>query len=608
MTRKTKLAVASAAACGCLLACGFDDTLREYLSARFWLPLSKSARHFAAKGVKRTNAPFAGMGAMDGDSPVARMREAYAAICRQPEPEYRAEAIQKALGEARASTALARREREEVELIDAKIDMRRGSAEDPAGYRQALEKLAVFLKTARTPEYLSEARGWVAHIHYELGDQTEAGKIYLDELNRPGSNLSYDTLVTSLQMTYGYDGGPALIEHLGEYFDTPEHAAFAIHLATNPHWDRANESALLAPGQEPVATANPPYERLKNLLEQHAELFRTEKGANLLALLGMRVAMSAGDPAAALRIAGQTPAAAAVRTDPDFLWMLASAHFLSHDFAGAEAPLLQMFRASGTPTHERLAAAYGLCGVYQKIAQPAEQIRYALWLRASNVKEHRYLLRSGGIEAKTVYWALSGWDLNMLLELEPVETLRAFLEKYGGAPESNLVRYSLAVRLARDGQYEEAGRIYESLQVPKRVARMRRLAELSKDGSAEGRYKVGEYLAANPERIYFNDRLWHGLQRYALFGSNDARLTRAEREKTVAGERKLKDGQEELWQAYLVLRGVAHDTGRTELGKRAARLALESLPRINERFGRFEEIRKGQVELWQWLAGRRAAI
>ncbi len=126
--------------------------------------------------------------------------------------------------------------------------------------------------------------------------------------------------------------------------------------------------------------------------------------------------------------------------------------------------------------------------------------------------------------------------------------LRAFLEKYGGAPESNLVRYSLAVRLARDGRYEKAGRIYESLQVPKRVARMRRLAELSKDGSAEGRYKIGEYLAANPERIYFNDRLWHGLQRYALFGSKDARLTRAERDQTVAGERKLKDGQEELWQ------------------------------------------------------------
>jgi hypothetical protein len=50
-------------------------------------------------------------------------------------------------------------------------------------------------------------------------------------LGRQDSNLSRDTLLDSLRMTYGYDGGPLLLEELEQYFDTPEHAAFAIQLA-----------------------------------------------------------------------------------------------------------------------------------------------------------------------------------------------------------------------------------------------------------------------------------------------------------------------------------------------------------------------------------------
>lgn len=65
-------------------------------------------------------------------------------------------------------------------------------------------------------------------MHYRAGDQTAAGKIYLDELSLKDSNLSRETLVPSHRLIYGYDGGPKLLEHLEEYFDTPEHAAFAI--------------------------------------------------------------------------------------------------------------------------------------------------------------------------------------------------------------------------------------------------------------------------------------------------------------------------------------------------------------------------------------------
>jgi len=52
-----------------------------------------------------------------------------------------------------------------------------------------------------------------------------------------------------------------------------------------------------------------------------------------------------GDPPAALEIAAMVPGDAAIRSEPDFEWMLASVHFLSHDFAAAEKPLLDLFRS-----------------------------------------------------------------------------------------------------------------------------------------------------------------------------------------------------------------------------------------------------------------------
>src|SRR5262249_43636161 len=163
--------------------------------------------------------PFAGMTSAEGNGPLEKLRRAYRgldiATARQ------------ALAAAQADRSLTLKQREEVALIGAKIDMRAGEADDGQLLEIAKQKLQALLKTAGSPEFRSEARGWLAHIYYLLGDQTAAGKIYLDELNRSGSNLSRETLLNSLQMNYGYDGGPELIEHLAEYFDTPEHAAFA---------------------------------------------------------------------------------------------------------------------------------------------------------------------------------------------------------------------------------------------------------------------------------------------------------------------------------------------------------------------------------------------
>jgi hypothetical protein len=120
---------------------------------------------------------------------------------------------------------------------------------------------------------------------------------------------------------------------------------------------------------------------------------------------------------------------------------------------------------------------------------------------------------------------------------------------------------------------------------------------LSTEERLEAKYAMAEYLANNPVRMYFNDSLWFGLQRYGLAASGDGRLTREERERLMAGERKLKDDQEERWRSYLLLREVVRDAADVDRRRRAAKLALQCLRGISERFGREEEIRKADIEL-----------
>jgi hypothetical protein len=471
--------------------------------------------------------------------------------------------------------------------------------------QSAKKKLEAFLRTARTPEFLSEARGWLAHIHYLLGDQTAAGKIYLDELNRTGSNLSRETLLNSLQMTYGYDGGPKLLAHLGEYFDTPEHAAFAIQLVTNPHWQSSDARF------EHPESVDQSYAQIRDLLEKHRDLLQSNTGANALSLLAMRTALRMGDPLGAKKIAEMTPADAAIRSQPDFNWMLASSQFLSREYAAAEHPLLALFRSSRSSNNQRAAAAYGLCGVYRKTGNIEEQLRFALWLHTAVHKAETYLRVPSGVEDLSVYWAASGWDLNLLLDTEAsIDALRSFVNRNPDLADIRLVKYSLAVRLTRETQYQEAADIYQAINAVLRAPRMRQLAALNQEAnrtdltgqqSQEARYRLAEFISANPDRIYFNDALWGGLQRYAFQASSDSRLTRAERQALIDGERRLKDEQEERWRAYLILRDVVRDAGETDLGRRAAVLAVRCLRGISDRFERQEEIRKADIELSNWL-------
>ncbi len=580
-----RMALGLAACVGLVWACGFDMSLREYLNVAFWQPFAKSAPNFERPNVKRIDTAYAGMGPIDG-TPVGKMRAYY----RGDSPVAEVHAF---AASALAGSGLSEKDREEIALIDAKVDMREGDEhvfEKPL--QAALGKLEAFLKTAKTPTWTSEARGWVAHIYFVLGDQTKAGKIYLDELNRDGSNLSRETLLNSLKLTYDYDGGKQLSEHLEEYFDTPLHAAFAVQLVTNPTRDWKGPEARVE------------WVKARELLKKHRQLLAREEDSKALALLSMRTAMRMGDTENALNIAEMIPARSPIRREPDYLWMLAAARFVSRDYAAAEAPLLQLFGSLKDDDSRKAAAAYGLCGVYQKTGNWIEQLRFALW--EGKPPNTVFGDGNGNVTNFGVYWAFSGWDGNLLLDVEaPAEALEEFIAKYPKAPRLRSVKYALAVRRARENKYGEAAAIYDEIGQKRRGPRMREAEKLWADQSAEGKFKFAEFLSANEDGVYFNNERWWGHQRYALKAEKDARLAATERKVQVDRERQLRDNQEEYWRAYQILREVMQEAGQTELGRSAAKLAIRDLRRIRtDRFGRDKEIAQADREVTLWLAAK----
>lgn len=569
---------------GLVWACPFPDAIRVYLKTPFWSPFFKHKRDYAPKKEHRLDAPYAGMGDASRGDALGRLRAAYqgrdAGDGRQ------------LVAEARKDTRLSASEREEVELLDAKLDMRT----DPAA---AQKKLKRFLARAKNPALASEARGWLAFTHRELGEQSAAGKIYLDELQRSDSNLSQEVLLNSLYMLYGTDGGPQLFKDLEHYFDTPAHAAFAIELATNTVWPEFS--------YEKTEPRTIPYPRIQELLEKHAKLFQAPGGAEKLTLLGMRVALRGGDPAGALRIAGQGEQAPSVAGNPDYLWMRGSAEFLSRRYENAERTLLRLWESRAESGY-RAAAAYGLCGVYMKLGNRVEQLRFAFAMQRVPTAG-RYV--SSGVETtadQSIYWGSSGFDAAIILDAESsIEELEEYLRRYPRSPDAAVVRYSLGVRLAREERYSEAAETFAAIPAPLRAGRMRQLARLAADSSAAGRLALAEYFGANSERLLFNDRIWDRYQSYGLVGEQEVGFNAEERERTLANERQLRDKQEELWRAYRIARTLAEEGPANAVTMRAAELGVSCLRRISVRFGREEEIKEGDIWLSRWLVAARKA-
>jgi len=298
------------------------------------------------------------------------------------------------------------------------------------------------------------------------------------------------------------------------------------------------------------------------------------------------------------------PVGAPVRSEPDFNWMLGSAYFLSHDFRAAEAPLLRIMDSPEASYPQRAAAAYGLIGVYRKQNNPIEEIHLGLGFKASTQGT------ADGARAFDVEWT-GGFDLSLLLDAEaPIAALQGFLAKYGKQEGADQVKYALAVRLARLDRYSESASLFESIGATERAMRMREMARLyrlaylpglSPEQSQMARYNLAQFISVNNVSIYFNDTLWSGMQNYLLFGAKELGFTKAERTAQAALERRLRDEQEEYWRAYRILRTVVQDAGKTEMGRRAARLAIRCVRRISPRFGRRNEIVKADLELSRWL-------
>jgi hypothetical protein len=219
-------------------ACGFDDTLREYLNTHFWLPFAKNGNHFAKADGSQLSAPFAGMGKP------GKLRDAYEK--RQPLED----------------ASLTPREQEEASLIDAKIDIR-SEAWIPRRLSSSLssegEDAGESQRSPRLARACALPRGRPDRGRKDLSRRVEPQGF------KPQPRNAGDVAAADLWLRRG----PKLLAHLEEYFDTPEHAAFAIQLVTNPRWDRWGARDR----PEPVVTPLPPYERIKTLFEKHGRLF-----------------------------------------------------------------------------------------------------------------------------------------------------------------------------------------------------------------------------------------------------------------------------------------------------------------------------------------------
>jgi hypothetical protein len=602
--------------------CGIKFSFRPYLDKRFWQPFAKYEKLLAGPEEKHSKKPkvkvvFAGTGE-SGSPALQELRDAYQG---DDFPGARI-LVQTAMNEPLSS-----KEREEVLLIDAKVDMREGEENNPSMLEHSADKLVSFLSLARTPELRSEARGWLARVYYLMGNYSSAAKIYLDEFTMEDTIFSRESLMMSLRMIFRYNGSiRRLADQLEDFFDTPRHALFAVTIATNPiYFDRDEMVVMSNTARKAIA-----------VLQKRRDLFSRGKESEALALALMRAALYMGDTGSVLEYAKRIPPKSATATLPDYNWMKGASHFLRKDFAAAEAPLLKMYYSPEADDRDRNAAAQGLTGVYQKLGRGADQLHAAfLATRRSGIDEME-------TSEASLYWpaGVAGYDLAYLLDIQlSNEELEEYLLKYEKAAKSlvldrysykgrrrtayEVTKYALAVRLARQEKYVQAGDIYEEIKARPRAKRMRELANLyakssdtglPSDQRLEGNYSYASYLAEHSTQVFFNDMLWNGLQTWTFLGrglqspsydilsfplEGDAQgLTGNERGLFLKKERQLKDDQEERWRAYKILVSVAKDADNCGLRRKALQKALKALRLINTgRFGREEEIRNADIRL-----------
>jgi hypothetical protein len=611
---------------GVALPCGPDFTFRAYLSRVFWQPFAKYEDSLVKAGVQKQKIgkvqpgsgterlAFAGFSTAPAGEALSRVRKAY---------------IEKSYDGARAALAAAEKaelsdkEREELRLVDAKLDLRIAE-EKPSGNRALLEKarqkLEAFIKASQVSFWKSEARGWLARVNLLLGEHSRAVKIYLDEISREETAFSRESLVNSLHLVFPYNGSSArLADHLEEYFDTPSHALFVVSIVTNPVTSGGEERAAMAGVGRKVIEA----------LQKHGELFNGTDLSDSLVLAVMRASIYMGDTRAAIAYSRKiAPASGAART-AEFNWMVAACHFLQIDYAQAETPLLKMIHSRETNPRELRAAARGLIGVYQKLRRGVDQLHAAFLYEKAGTQDP-------GEPSRLDQFALdlpAAWDslldLPYLLDVQLTDDeLKEYLVRYGKEARGirysphyrrartafDAVEYALAVRLARQERYAESAEIYERLNAWPRAGRMRILAALFARTSdtalpaeerLEARYLYASFLEEHSTQVFFNDMVWWGFQTWTFVDGDmmgTQGLTGEERDRFRKEERRVKDEQEERWRAYVILAAVVEEAGYTELGKKAATKADRCLALISrERFDRTAEIEQAREKLGRWF-------
>lgn len=547
----------------------------------------------------------------------------------------------KAIEKARLQTGLTTDELDELELLAAKVDLREGMVGDERRLISAQSRLRAFLQRAKTSPYRSEARGWLACACYHLGQYSEAARIYMNEFKAADSNFSSQSLICSLDIVLN-KAKPDLAAHIGEYFDTPEHALFVIRTVTNPMYESYDPKLMRQNGARILAE-----------IEKHRSLFANRKDAEELALEMMRVSLAMGDAGRLLQYAKTIPASSGTGQSPDFDWMVGCANFLSHRYEAAERPLRKIVNAPGATIYHRGKAAMALIGVYSKLHRPLDQLDAALqWrqirnrykqaeeeiyqaaikgnheARVQKIRKRYGLDEAGGdVLNPLLPFTYSAFDLSLLLDMELTTEQ---LQRYWNAhPDSDaMVPYSLAVRLAREEKYDRAAELYAKAGAGIRQKRMLELQTLyaaaqapsqTPGGQLQRRFDYARYLSTHSCRVFFNDRLWDSFQTSAFLAESElegstavadqlqAGLTKEERDRIIRRQRRLQDEQEEYWRAYKIFDGIVKASGPGRLGRQAAVEAIRCLDHISERFGREEEIKAETGRLVQWLKSHRTS-
>jgi hypothetical protein len=610
-------------------SCSPEIVFRAYLDKRFWQPYEKyesSVLPFSKMhNIRKINMAsqkfyFAGTSDEKTTSPgLTRARNAY----RSENYDLARKELSKA-----DKTILTATELEELVLLDAKLDMRIGEKTEPVNkqlLKTAQNKLLIFIKNSKSPTWHSEARGWVAHIHFLLEEYPAAAKIYLDELGREDTIFSQDSIASSLyNIFYSKVGDEKLVDHLEEYFDTREHALFVVYLVTNPtdsmHRDMASVAKV---GRKTIAT-----------LQRRSDLFNKNKMSDVLALALMRAALYMGDTQAAITFSKKVPDRSKVARSSEYNWIVGVCHFLRCEYAAAEEPLLKVLKSNDVNRREYRAAAQGLMGVYQKLGRRVDQLHAAL---SYSQKKRSFLKESLNLNPYVSLPEQDGgstFDLPYLLDIQLTDDeLREYLVRYEKESKNIViwsyrrnrtayesVKYALAVRCARHEKYREAAEIYAEINARPRALRMRELAgiyeymESKKTGSPErwvAEYKYASFLEEHSTQILFNDMFWDGLQTWVFLDDKDSSnreeskftgLTKKERDYYLKEERRIRDEQEERWRAYHILNNIVNQAGYSEIGKKAAVKAIRCLDMIcTERFGREKEIASEKKRLVKWL-------